>query len=1106
MNMELELAILEYTPGSEYITVGLVEQNPALHRLQVLENPVLLHLIRVFSVDLTALQPPALLEGACQGMFRALFAEAARRMDSFKPREMQSLSLLCAQPLGLENAGDMSAGDLRSCCFALATTGGPAHQPLTLLDQFLEEDQEIFWDPDPVEAPVARRAPASGSVNFQPTMPASVPFVQPMVNWTPVNAPGMAAPCQGPAMSGWSQSGFQVFGLQETPLKLRRESSCSVSSDGWVGGLRSCASDPSDLSSLSGKGKGKGKGKVAKGWHHPPNQAGSFADSSVSSESENDVKSQLTSEKLVTTSLEVPLSFLRSSWKSAVSEASTARIEVDASRREGFGRLIMVGSWRQSLLAYQCLMKLFGQVRKDQNDRLDAPKIRMPVNPPVPVSGPNGLGPGMPGFSSDNIFLGGYPPQQDGINHFGLGAEAPMQANMERQRAPDRLDHGIGGTERQMATNSTERLEQQALLQTEVERMMTAYDSFSYGPFHVCYGDLSSSGTFECRNDLLNLNYTSKFSTPQRKASIREYSQEAIQVSFNLVVPKQEESAAGMGLLCFVVLVMCIFGLLMSQSISQVALLPLERMLSVVRQRCQQIFKYTTDLKDEEESEDEDDDDQELEQSSEFMLLEKVVKKLAAIAHLSSVAGEPEVKDNMTENEIMTLNWLQGASVANGRKMMEGEDEKSTLAVPTPRGKEGLSAITGKIPANTLEELNTPDFNALSQTVELKIAIGTYVVWVHEGCLAWVRDNVPENTLFKFMTAVEAKYPSENPFHNFSHGLDVLYNVSRFCRLANLQSTFTETSQFWLLIAASGHDLGHLGVNNQFLVETTHEVAVKYNDRSPLENLHCATLFQITNSSPDTNVFSNVDKDTYKEMRKGIIAAILHTDMVKHNEMIKELSLLYQMNSDALDSLKADGVVKSSAATTQTLMNALLHCADIGNPMKPWDLCYELAHLCLDEFFAQGDMEKERGIPVQMLNDREKVNRPNSQVGFIEFVICPMAESICNIFPQLDNLAHHLGINVQNWLQLWIDEASPPEEQTSKVSERVRRVVLRLKECTSIWIVEDPAVYARSPGKSATSQLTRSCSAECSLMPLASRTSWCGCRQAERPWCKKAAE
>lgn len=596
------------------------------------------------------------------------------------------------------------------------------------------------------------------------------------------------------------------------------------------------------------------------------------------------------------------------------------------------------------------------------------------------------------------------------------------------------------------AANSTVALQQQIWLQSEVDRMMASYQGFSYGPFKVCYGDLSSNSVFQCRPDLLTLNYTSKFDTPDRLASIRQFSQETIQLSFNLVAPKQEESLAGMGLLCFVVLVMCVFGLLMSQSISTVALLPLERMLSVVRQRCQQIFKYTTDLKDDDESEDEDDDDQELEQSSEFMLLEKVVKKLAAIAHLSSVAGEPEVKENMTENEIMTLNWLQGASIANGRRpgLTEGDEDKSTSMMPTPRGKD-LSAITAKIPANTLEELNTPDFNALSQTVELKIAIGTYVVWVHEGCVAWVRDNVPETTLFKFMTACEAKYPSENPFHNFSHGLDVLYNVSRFCRLANLQSTFTDTSQFWLLIAAAGHDLGHLGVNNQFLVETNHDVAVKYNDRSPLENMHCAMLFQVAHSSPETNVFGNVDKDTYKEMRKGIIAAILHTDMVKHNEMIKELSLLYQMNSDALDSLKPESVIKSSAGTCQTLMNALLHCADIGNPMKPWEICYELAHLCLDEFFAQGDMEKERGIPVQMLNDREKVNRPNSQVGFIEFVICPMAESITNIFPQLDHLAHHLGINVQNWLQLWIEEASPPEEQSAKVSERVRRVVLRLK-------------------------------------------------------------
>ena len=40
---------------------------------------------------------------------------------------------------------------------------------------------------------------------------------------------------------------------------------------------------------------------------------------------------------------------------------------------------------------------------------------------------------------------------------------------------------------------------------------------------------------------------------------------------------------------------------------------------------------------------------------------------------------------------------------------------------------------------------------------------------------------------------------------------------------------------------------------------TRHEVAVTYNDRSPLENMHCAKLFQILRQ-PETNVFMALDK------------------------------------------------------------------------------------------------------------------------------------------------------------------------------------------------------------------------------------------------------
>ena len=43
-----------------------------------------------------------------------------------------------------------------------------------------------------------------------------------------------------------------------------------------------------------------------------------------------------------------------------------------------------------------------------------------------------------------------------------------------------------------------------------------------------------------------------------------------------------------------------------------------------------------------------------------------------------------------------------------------------------------------------------------------------------------------------------------------------------------------------MLVAALCHDLGHPGVSNKFLVETRHELAMTYNDRSCLENMSCA--------------------------------------------------------------------------------------------------------------------------------------------------------------------------------------------------------------------------------------------------------------------------
>merc|ERR1719324_414538 len=145
--------------------------------------------------------------------------------------------------------------------------------------------------------------------------------------------------------------------------------------------------------------------------------------------------------------------------------------------------------------------------------------------------------------------------------------------------------------------------------------------------------------------------------------------------------------------------------------------------------------------------------------------------------------------------------------------------------------------------------------------------------------------------------------------------------------------------------------------------------------------------------------------------------------------MMKELVMLYQMNSEAFDAQRADlsgptpAVIEVLQSHAQLTLNAILHCCDVGNPMKPWEIAHRLAYLCVDEFFAQGDQEKAAGIPVQMLNDRDKVNRPNSQIGFIEFVIAPLAEAIVHLFPPLDGLAFNLGENIQHWFDVWVQDA-----------------------------------------------------------------------------------
>merc|ERR1711957_910169 len=91
-------------------------------------------------------------------------------------------------------------------------------------------------------------------------------------------------------------------------------------------------------------------------------------------------------------------------------------------------------------------------------------------------------------------------------------------------------------------------------------------------------------------------------------------------------------------------------------------------------------------------------------------------------------------------------------------------------------------------------------------------------------------------------------------------------------------------------------------------------------------------------------------------------------------------------------------------------------------------------------------MEKERGIPVQMLNDRDTVSRPFSQVGFIEWVISPLAISLVQLLPQIDDLAENLACNVHNWAEIWVEQTHADDESANKIRARAQRVALKCQK------------------------------------------------------------
>jgi hypothetical protein len=109
---------------------------------------------------------------------------------------------------------------------------------------------------------------------------------------------------------------------------------------------------------------------------------------------------------------------------------------------------------------------------------------------------------------------------------------------------------------------------------------------------------------------------------------------------------------------------------------------------------------------------------------------------------------------------------------------------------------------------------------------------------------------VSPQVLNAFLVELSSRYIKDNSYHNFHHACDVLQTTFRLVTVTRLDDILSDLECFSMLVAAVGHDVGHLGVNNAFLIKTRHDLAMVHNDKSPLENMHCSVLYEMFVQEP----------------------------------------------------------------------------------------------------------------------------------------------------------------------------------------------------------------------------------------------------------------
>ena len=344
--------------------------------------------------------------------------------------------------------------------------------------------------------------------------------------------------------------------------------------------------------------------------------------------------------------------------------------------------------------------------------------------------------------------------------------------------------------------------------------------------------------------------------------------------------------------------------------------------------------------------------------------------------------------------------------------------------------------LSNKI-TNILTKIDSPDFDIFTLDSLTDAKGSLFVAEEIIDRLDIVKSEIIERDILKnFLTEIIEGYSRINAYyHNDLHAADVMQTLYTMLIKGNLKAKMKldDLSKFAIIVGALGHDLKHTGQNNMFHITTKSKIAIRYNDKSVLENYHIANIFKLVKEDK-FNIFKPFRPEEYRIMRRRIIEGILATDMKKHQKVIgkiKNRAEVYSIkNGKNFNKMFNETDANKLFDAQQEVLNMLIHSADISNPAKPGKISQQWTDRVYEEFFRQGDLEKKLGIPISMMCDRLTTNVNQAMIGFISFVVMPTIDILYNFLPEIPEYSKNIQENLKKH-QLEFSK----DEQAKKLKE-----------------------------------------------------------------------